>query len=138
MKLTLFAVLLLPVASLMAHAQANTSTWQGSFVGDGERHRMVLQADQAADGRWTVRTLAVDFLPEAIQVDTATFQDGHIAAVTNAGKGTYDAHLDSGNLDGIWTWNKQSFPVKLERVPNEAAWHTPMNYQYHHQDVTFT
>ena len=137
MRLAIFAGLLLSIASLSAHAQATTFTWQGSFLSSGERHRMVLQADQAADGRWTVRTLAVDFLPEAIQVDTASFQDGHVNASTNSGKGTYDARLHAECLEGTWTWNGQPVPVTLQHIPNEAAWHTPMNYQYHHKDITF-
>jgi squalene-hopene/tetraprenyl-beta-curcumene cyclase len=41
-------------------------------------------------------------------------------------------------LVGTWTWGKQPATLKLQRVPNEAAWHTPMNYQYHHKDVTYT
>jgi len=114
-------------------------TWQGSFLSNGERHRMVLQAEEAADGRRTVRSLAVDFLPDAIHLDTASFQNGQVTASTNTGKGAYDAHLNLGGtiLDGTWTWEKQPVTVKLQRVPNEAAWHTPMNYQYHHKDITY-
>ena len=142
MKMATTAVLLFSLGSLIAHAQApqvTPATWQGRFTSNGELHRMVMQADQAADGRWTVRSLAVDFLSDAVKLDTALFQDGHVAASTNTGKGAYDAHLnpDGTTLDGTWTWDKQPAEVELRRVPNEAAWHTPMNYQYHHKDITY-
>ena len=85
------------------------------------------------------RSLAVDFLPDAIHLDAASFQGGHVTISANGGKGAYDARLspDGTTLDGTWTWGKQPVVLKLQRVPNEAAWHTPMNYQYHHKDVTY-
>jgi len=139
MKLASSAVLLFSLGSLGAHAQGTPATWQGNFLSDGERHRMVLQAEEAADGRWTVRSLAVDFLPDAIHLDAASFQGGHVTISANGGKGAYDARLSPNGttLDGTWTWGKQPVVLKLQRVPNEAAWHTPMNYQYHHKDVTY-
>ena len=139
MKLVTTAVLLFSLGSLRAYAQSTPATWQGHFISNGELHCMVMQADQAADGRWTARSFSVDFLPDTVKLDTASFQDGHVAASTNTGKGAYDAHLnpDGTILDGTWTWDKQPVAVKLKRVPNEAAWHTPMNYQYHHKDVTY-
>jgi hypothetical protein len=139
MRSVSFAALLLSLGPLYAHAQGTSASWQGTFLAGGERHRMVLQAEEAADGRWTVQSLAVDFLPDAIHLDTASFQDGHVTISTNAGKGAYDAHLnpDSATLDGTWTWGKQPVALKLQRVPNEAAWRTPMNYQYHYKDITY-
>jgi len=139
MKLASFAVLLLSLCTLSAHAQGTNTTWQGSFLRDGERHRMVLQAEPGANGQWTVKSLAVDFLPDAIHLEASTFQGGQISVAANAGKGAYEARLspDGKTMDGTFTWAKQSDPVKLQRVPNEAAWHTPMNYQYHHKDVTY-
>ena len=132
-------VLLSSLGSLKAHAQAPPVTWQGHFTSNGELHRMVLQADQAADGSWTLRSLAVDFLPDAIHLDSASFLNGHVAASTNIGKGAYDAQLnpDGISMTGTWTWDKQPVEVELKRVPNEAAWHTPMNYQYHHKGITY-
>jgi hypothetical protein len=139
MKLTSSAALLLFLWSLNAHSQGTKATWQGSFLSNGERHRMVLQTEQAADGRWAIQSLAVDFLPDAIHLEAASFQDGRVTVAVNAGKGAYEAHLgpDGTTLDGTFTWVKQSVAVKLQRVPNEAAWHTPMNYQYHYKDVTY-
>lgn len=98
-----------------------------------------MQTDQAADGRWTVRSLAVDFLPDAIHLDTASFQDGRVIASTNTGKGAYDAQMILGGagLRGRWTRDKQPVEVELERVPNEAASHTPPNYQYRHKEITY-
>jgi hypothetical protein len=76
---------------------------------------MILQAEEAADGRWTVRSLAVDFLPDAIHLDAASFQDGHVTISANAGEGAYDAQLnpDGTTLDGTWRWAKQPVALKL-------------------------
>ncbi len=139
MKLVPSILLLLSLGTLVAHGQASSVTWQGSYLSEGERHRMVLQADEAADGHWTVRNLAVDFIPDPVHLDTATLLDGHLVASANSGTGTLDAHLLSGGtaLDGTWTWKNQAATLHLLRVPNEAAWHTPLNYQYHHKEVTY-
>jgi squalene-hopene/tetraprenyl-beta-curcumene cyclase len=139
MKLANSAVVLFSLALGIAHAQGTSAIWQGNFLSNGERHRMVLQAEEASDGRWTVRSLAVDFVSDPIRIDTATFQDGHVTASTNAGKGVLDAHVNSTgtSVDGKWIWEKQPATIELQRVPNEAAWPTPMNYQYHHKDITY-
>ncbi|HUZ03788.1 MAG TPA: hypothetical protein VMU62_00400, partial [Acidobacteriaceae bacterium] len=140
MRLANVAVLLLVLVPFGVLGEvSSTTSWQGSFVVGGERHRMVLQAEQGADGKWTVRSFAVDFLPEPIHVDTAKFADGHVMLSANGGKGAYVATLnaDSSTLDGTWTWMQQPVAVELRRVPNEAAWHTPMNVQYHFKDITY-
>ena len=140
MKLVSIAALVLSVCSLNAHALKTNATWQGTFLSNGERHRMVILAEQPANGGWIVQSLAVDFLPEAIHIDTASFQDGRVSVTANAGRAAYEGRLssDETTLDGTFTWMKQSVPVKLQRVPNEAAWHTPMDYQYHYKDVTYS
>src|SRR5579875_4047738 len=109
MKLASCALLLLWLTSLGARAQGTSATWQGSFVADGERHRMVLQAEQSANGQWSVRSLAVDFLPDPIRVDAATFQDAHISVSANDGKGGFNAQLssDGATVAGTWTWVKK-------------------------------
>ena len=139
MKLVFTAVLLFSLGSLKIHAQATQATWQGHFISNGQLHRMGMQADQAADGRWTVRSLSVDFLPDSVHLDAASFKNGHVADSTNAGKGAFDARLkpDGTTLDGTWIWKKQSATLKLQRLPNEAAWPTPLNYQYHHKEITY-
>jgi len=139
MKSVRFATLILSFASLCAHALGTHATWQGTYLSGGERHRMVLQADESTDGHWTVQSLAVDFLPEAINIDAASFQNGRILLTTNAGKGALDAHLssDAASVEGTWAWEKLPVALQLQRVPNEAAWHTPLAYQYHYGDITY-
>ena len=139
MKLAYTAALLLSLGSFVTHAQETNAAWQGSFVTNGERHRIVLKADAAADGHWTIRSLDVDFLTEAVHLEAASVDDRHVTISTNAGKGIFDAHLsaDGKTLDGTWTWEKQPVALQLQRVPIEAAWHTPMDYQYHFKDVTY-
>lgn len=130
---------LLAMAPVVDHAQPAAVTWQGSFLSQGETHRMVLQADQGTDGRLTVRSIAVDFLPEAVGLETATIQDDHLVALTNTGKGLLDARLSQSGtvVDGTWTWAGLPAAVTLRRVSGEVAWHTPLNYQYHWKDVTY-
>ena len=139
MKSVRFVTLILSFASLCAHALGTHATWQGTFLSGGERHRMLLQADESTEGHWTVQSLAVDFLTNPIHLDVASFQAGHVVLSTNAGKGAFDAHLsqDDATLDGTWTWEKQVVALQLQRVPNEAAWHTPLAYQYHYEDITY-
>ena len=139
MRSSILGALLFSLSTLYAPAQATHATWQGTFLSGGERHRMVFASDESTDGRWAVQSLAVDFLPVAIHVDASSFQAGHLVLSTNAGKGAFDAHLspDAATLDGTWTWEKQTVALKLQRVPNEAAWHTPLTYQYHYEDITY-
>ena len=78
MKLTVLTAVLFAFSVRGALAQDGYTTWQGSFITTGERHRAVLQADQGADGKWTVRALNVDFLPEPVHLDSASLVDGHL------------------------------------------------------------
>ena len=139
MKLVSFSVPLLLLACAGARAQTINAAWQGSFLADGERHRMVLRADETQDGRWSVRSLDVDFLPDALKVDVARFEGDRVTVTANAGKAAYEARLsaDGTAMDGTWTWANQPSPVKLQRVAYEAAWHSPMDYQYHHKEITY-
>lgn len=139
MKPSCCVALLLLLGSVAVNAQAVSTTWQGRFLSNGELHRMVLQAEEAADGHWTLRSVAIEFLSDAVHLDSASIQDGHLTASTNTGKGLFDGRLDAaaGTIDGTWVWNNRPTIVRLQRVSSEIAWHTPMNYQYHHKDITY-
>lgn len=131
------ALLLLP--TLAAQAQHTNAAWQGSFLVHGERHRMVLRAEETPDRRWSVQSFAVDFLPETLHVDTASLNAGRLNIAGNDGKAALQAQLspDGSTFNGIWTWGQEPVAVELTRVPTEAAWPTPLNYQYHFNDITY-
>lgn len=124
----------------LASAAQQTASWQGSYTANSERHRVILQATQGKNGAWTVDALNIDFLPETLHLDAATLAQAHLTLTSNGGKGALLADLspDGSTLRGTWTWDKQSSPLTLTRVSDEVAWHTPLDYQYHLHQTTYT
>jgi len=132
-------LLLLAAAAGTSCAQEATSTWQGTFRVGEEGHRAVMQITEENGGHKNVKTLYLDFFPETIKIDSSTFEQSHLAVVTNEGKGAYAAEFspDGSTLQGTWTWRDHSANLVLHRVSNEAAWNVPLNYQYHFKDTTY-
>ncbi len=161
MRQRLVHVMIVAAVSSAMYAQQTSTSWQGTYKDAGELHRVVVQGDETATGQWTVRQMYVDFLPEAIKIDSSQMVDSHLKLASNGGKGILPgllaqavpglklasnggkgilaATLDGGGreLDGTWTWAGKSVPIALRRVSGEEAWHVPLQYQYHLDGVTY-
>ena len=133
------ALWMMAVAAATTHAQGPDSTWQGTFKLGTELHRAILQATQNSGGQWQVKSLSLDFFPDTIKIDSASLDDSHVRLVANGGRGTLDGILaaDGSKIEATWTWEKQAAKLELRRVPAEAAWHLPLDYQYHFNDITY-
>jgi squalene-hopene/tetraprenyl-beta-curcumene cyclase len=131
-------LMLAAVSASSLHAQAPTAVWQGTVTSGGEQRRVLVQVAPAGV-TWTATAVYYEFLPEAIHVDSSALRDGHFALSVNGGKGTYTGSLsrDGSTLKGTWTWDKQTAPLELQRVAQDAAWHVPFQYQYHYRNVTY-
>lgn len=116
-RLRLLPLLFLAVAADISCAQEVMSTWQGTFMVGEERHRAVLQITEEDGDHRSVRAVYMDFLPEAIHVDSSKVGQSHLALVTNAGKGTLQADFSSDGsiLQGTWTWQGQPVSIALHR-----------------------
>lgn len=139
MRQRLVHVMIVAAVSSAMYAQQTSTSWQGTYKDAGELHRVVVQGDETATGQWTVRQMYVDFLPEAIKIDSSQMVDSHLKLASNGGKGILAAALDGGGreLQGTWTWAGKSVPIALRRVSGEEAWHIPLLYQYHLDGVTY-
>ena len=139
LKLGMFPILLLAAVAGSSSAQEAISTWQGSLRFGEERHRAVLQMSEDNSGRRIVKAFYLDFFPDAINVDSSIVSPAHLALATNGGKGRLEADLspDGSTLQGTWTWESRPVSLVLHRTANEAAWHVPLQYQYHFKDITY-
>jgi squalene-hopene/tetraprenyl-beta-curcumene cyclase len=135
----IFLGVLLVVVPVIASAQQTCSVWQGTYKLGEERHRAVLQMTADETGHRTVKAFYIDFFPDGINPDSSTISQSHLVMSANWGKGKYEADLspDGSSLQGTWTWQNQPVSLVLHCTPSEAAWHLPLQYQYHFKDITY-
>lgn len=138
-RLRIVSLFLLAAAAGSCCAQETSVTWQGTFKMGGELHRVVLQMTGTDGSHSAVKAFYLDFLPDALKVDSSNVSQSHLVILTNAGKGKFEGDLspDASTVQSTWTWQSQPVSLVLHRVANDAAWHVPLQYQYHYKDVTY-
>lgn len=135
------AAMLTAAAMLMASTlcgQQIVSVWQGTSTSSPEQRRVMIQVSKAANGGLTVTNAFVEFVPDAIHIDTSTVDAATLKFSINRGKGVYEGKKNAvGSYDGVWTWDKQTSPLTLRLTPQTGAWKVPFQYQYHYMNVTY-
>jgi squalene-hopene/tetraprenyl-beta-curcumene cyclase len=129
-------------------AQRNSSTWQGTFAADGEKHRAILQMEKTEGGGWKAGRFFIEFFHDDIQIDSMAVNGATVNGAANGsgvkftingGKGAYEGKMsaDGASIAGTWTYDKHSVELDLRIAKAEGAWHVPFQYQYHLKDITY-
>jgi len=123
----------------VVHAQNLASTWQGTFKSDSEDRRAVLQIAKKEDGGWQATAFFIEFMHDDPHIDSLVVNGSDLKLSANSAKAIYDGKVsaDGASIAGVLTLDQRSMPLELRRATNEAAWHTPFQYQYHLKDVTY-
>jgi uncharacterized protein (TIGR03435 family) len=122
--------LVLPAAAALAlalcapsPAQTITGIWQGKLpVPDNPR--VVLKIERSGDGSLHGGVIRIDRSPDGMPLSSVTFSppDFNVAQIY-AGI-SYHGKLssDGRSIDGVWTQNKQTYPLSLVLATAETAW----------------
>ena len=141
MKKSVFLMITFMAAGMSAQAQETAvTTWQGTYKQGDDLHRVVLQASHKDGGPWSVEGLYVDLLSSPVHVDSSSVTNSQVKLSANAEKGHLDGRLspDGSEFAGTWSWENHPVSLVLHRISNEAAWHVPLLYQYHLNEVTYS
>jgi len=124
-------------------AQQASSSWQGTFASDGEKHRAVLQMEKT-DGSWKAKAFYIEFFHDDIHIDSLTVNgptlNGYALKFTiNGGKGAYEGKMsaEGTSIAGTWTYDKRPAELDLRSATKETAWKVPFQYQYHLKGITY-
>jgi len=120
-------------------AQQASSTWQGMFTADGEKHRAVLQMAKAEGGGWKAGAFYIEFVHDDLHIDSLVADGRMVKFTINGGKGAYEGKMsaDGASIAGTWTYDKHSAELDLRSATKEAAWKVPFLYQYHLREITY-
>jgi squalene-hopene/tetraprenyl-beta-curcumene cyclase len=131
---------MLSAGSLYAQnlASAWPGTWQGTFQSGSEPRRTVLEI-ASKDGGGQATAIYIEFVHDDLHVDSFLVNGSDLKLTVNGGKIEYDGKVsaDGASIAGTLNFDHQSMPLELRRTTEQAAWHTPFQYQYHLRDVTY-
>jgi squalene-hopene/tetraprenyl-beta-curcumene cyclase len=119
-------------------AQDLAATWQGTLPTGEDQHRVVVKIAKK-DAGWDATQCFVEFLHDGVHVDSTILSGRDLKLTFNGGEGTYEGKVssDGSSIAGTWTWSNHPMPLELRRASEETAWHVPLQYQYHHKDITY-
>lgn len=119
-------------------AQQAATTWQGTFVSDGEKHRAVLQMDKT-EGGWKAGAFYIEFTHDDLSIDSLVVNGSVLKFTTKGGRGAYEGQIsaDGASIAGTWTYDKHAAELDLKSATKEAAWKVPFQYQYHLKEITY-
>ena len=139
MRNRLFTVcVLVALASGALHAQDLAAAWQGTVPAPDDPHRVVVQITKKDTGAWTAKCFQ-EFTHDDPTVDSLAVNGSRVKLTMAGGAVVYDATLsaDGSTLSGTWIADHHTTPLELRRATQQAAWHLPFQYQYHHKSVTY-
>lgn len=98
--------------------------WQGALnIGVGEL-RIVVKIAKANNGdAWTASLYSIDQSPNAIPVNSVTFDGSILRLAVDAVRGTYEGRLSDDEISIAGTWTQgRPMPLELRRATKETAW----------------
>jgi squalene-hopene/tetraprenyl-beta-curcumene cyclase len=123
----------------VSQAPVVDSVWQGTVRDGVEVRRVEVQVGRSITGMMAATGVYVEFLHDAVGVDSSVVTGTEMRFAVGRGEGVYEGKVsaDGASALGTWTWEGKPVELVLRRVAKDSAWKVPFQYQYHYRDVTY-